>query len=169
MKKIIYILNGPNLNLLGEREPEIYGSLSLKEIQEYTEKRVHSFCKYVNIDWFQSNLEGEIVDRIQKASLESLDALIINPAAYSHTSVAILDALKLIEYKVIEVHLSNTYNRESFRHTRLTAKSSSAIIEGFGKEVYFLSIISQITDLRLTYKRAPLPKSIIDKTTEKHF
>ena len=133
-KRKFLVINGPNLNFLGKREPEIYGSLSLKEIQEYTEKRVHSFCKYVNIDWFQSNLEGEIVDRIQKASLESLDALIINPAAYSHTSVAILDALKLIEYKVIEVHLSNTYNRESFRHTRLTAKSSNAIIEGFGKE-----------------------------------
>tara|TARA_Y100001954_G_scaffold195145_1_gene210934 strand:- start:5103 stop:5558 length:456 start_codon:yes stop_codon:yes gene_type:complete len=145
-KRKFLVINGPNLNFLGKREPEIYGSLSLKEIQEYTEKRVHSFCKYVNIDWFQSNLEGEIVDRIQKASLESLDALIINPAAYSHTSVAILDALKLIEYKVIEVHLSNTYNRESFRHTRLTAKSSNAIIEGFGKEVYFLSIISQITE-----------------------
>tara|TARA_Y100001958_G_C21179243_1_gene509454 strand:+ start:288 stop:743 length:456 start_codon:yes stop_codon:yes gene_type:complete len=145
-KRKFLVINGPNLNFLGKREPEIYGSLSLKEIQEYTEKRVHSFCKYVNIDWFQSNLEGEIVDRIQKASLENLDALIINPAAYSHTSVAILDALKLIEYKVIEVHLSNTYNRESFRHTRLTAKSSNAIIEGFGKEVYFLSIISQITE-----------------------
>ena len=90
--------------------------------------------------FFQSNLEGEIVERIQKASQEALDGLVINPAAYSHTSVAILDALKLIEYKVVEVHLSNTYNRESFRHTRLTAKSSDAIIEGFGKEVYFLGI-----------------------------
>ncbi len=97
-KRKFLVINGPNLNFLGKREPEIYGSLSLKEIQEYTEKRVHSFCKYVNIDWFQSNLEGEIVDRIQKASLESLDALIINPAAYSHTSVAILDALKLIDH-----------------------------------------------------------------------
>ncbi|MEC7181155.1 MAG: type II 3-dehydroquinate dehydratase, partial [Bdellovibrionota bacterium] len=143
-KKKFLVINGPNLNFLGKREPEIYGSLSLDEIQEYTEKRVTSFYKYVNIEWFQSNLEGEIVNRIQKASQESLDALIINPAAYSHTSVAILDALKLIEYKVIEVHLSNTYNRETFRHTRLTAKSSDAIIEGFGKDVYFLSIISQI-------------------------
>ena len=145
-KKRFLVINGPNLNFLGKREPEIYGNLGLKEIQEYTEKKVSSFCKYVNIEWFQSNLEGEIVERIQKASQEALDGLIINPAAYSHTSVAILDALKLIEYKVIEVHLSNTYNRESFRHTRLTAKSSDAIIEGFGKEVYFLSIISQLTE-----------------------
>ena len=145
-KKKFLVINGPNLNFLGKREPEIYGNLSLEEIQEYTEKKVNSFCKYVNIEWFQSNLEGEIVERIQKASQEALDGLVINPAAYSHTSVAILDALKLIEYKVIEVHLSNTYNRESFRHTRLTAKSSDAIIEGFGKEVYFLSIISQITE-----------------------
>ena len=145
-KKKFLVINGPNLNFLGKREPEIYGNLSLKEIQEYTEKKVSSFCKYVNIEWFQSNLEGEIVERIQKASQEALDGLVINPAAYSHTSVAILDALKLIEYKVVEVHLSNTYNRESFRHTRLTAKSSDAIIEGFGKEVYFLSIISQITE-----------------------
>ena len=145
-KKKFLVINGPNLNFLGKREPEIYGSLSLDEIQKYTEKKVTFFYKYANIDWFQSNLEGEIVERIQKASQESLDALIINPAAYSHTSVAILDALKLIEYKVIEVHLSNTYNRETFRHTRLTAKSSDAIIEGFGKDVYFLSIISQIKE-----------------------
>ena len=145
-KKKFLVINGPNLNFLGKREPEIYGNLSLEEIQEYTEKKVSSFCKYVNIEWFQSNLEGEIVERIQKASQEALDGLVINPAAYSHTSIAILDALKLIEYKVIEVHLSNTYNRESFRHTRLTAKSSDAIIEGFGKEVYFLSIISQLTE-----------------------
>ena len=145
-KKKFLVINGPNLNFLGKREPEIYGNLSLEEIKKYTEKKVNSFCKYVNIEWFQSNLEGEIVNRIQKASQEALDGLVINPAAYSHTSVAILDALKLIEYKVVEVHLSNTYNRESFRHTRLTAKSSDAIIEGFGKEVYFLSIISQITE-----------------------
>ena len=145
-KKKFLVINGPNLNFLGKREPEIYGDLSLEEIQEYTEKKVSSFYKCVNIEWFQSNLEGEIVERIQKASQEGFDGLIINPAAYSHTSVAILDALKLIEYKVVEVHLSNTHNRETFRHTRLTAKSSDAIIEGFGKEVYFLSIISQITE-----------------------
>ncbi|MBG08538.1 MAG: 3-dehydroquinate dehydratase [Halobacteriovoraceae bacterium] len=145
-EKKFLVINGPNLNFLGKREPEIYGSSSLEEIQEYTEKKISSFCKYVNIEWFQSNLEGEIVERIQRASQESLNGLIINPAAYSHTSVAILDALKLIEYKVVEVHLSNTYNRESFRHTRLTAKSSDAIIEGFGKEVYFLGIISQLRE-----------------------
>ena len=140
------VINGPNLNFLGKRQPEIYGHLSLQEIQEYTEKRVQLLCKNVNIEWFQSNLEGEIVERVQKASQEGFSALIINPAAYSHTSVAILDALKLIEYKVIEVHLSNTYNRESFRHTRLTAKSSDAIIEGLGKEVYFLGIFSQLVE-----------------------
>jgi len=145
-KKDFLVINGPNLNFLGKRQPEIYGHLSLQEIQEYTEKKVQLLCKNVNIEWFQSNLEGEIVERVQKASQEGFSALIINPAAYSHTSVAILDALKLIEYKVIEVHLSNTYNRESFRHTRLTAKSSDAIIEGFGKEVYFLSILSQLTE-----------------------
>ena len=145
-KKKFLVINGPNLNFLGKREPEIYGSLSLDEIQKYTEKKVTFFYKCVNIEWFQSNLEGEIVERIQKASQEGFDGLIINPAAYSHTSVAILDALKLIEYKVVEVHLSNTYNRETFRHTRLTAKSSDAIIEGFGKDVYFLSIISQIKE-----------------------
>ena len=145
-KKNFLVINGPNLNFLGKREPEIYGDLSLEEIQEYTEKKINTFYKCVNIEWFQSNLEGEIVERIQIASQEDFDGLIINPAAYSHTSVARLDALKLIEYKVVEVHLSNTYNRETFRHTRLTAKSSDAIIEGFGKEVYFLSIISQLTE-----------------------
>ena len=138
------IINGPNLNLLGRREPDIYGYESLQDIEKWLNNRLGQNDD--SIEWFQSNLEGEIVERIQKASQEGFDGLIINPAAYSHTSVAILDALKLIEYKVIEVHLSNTYNRESFRHTRLTAKSSDAIIEGLGKEVYFLSIISQLTE-----------------------
>ena len=145
MKKFL-IINGPNLNFLGKRQPEIYGPMSLEEIREYTEKKIKKFSKSSEIDWFQSNLEGEIVERIQQASEQSYEALIINPAAYSHTSVAILDALKLIQYKVVEVHLSNTYNRESFRHTRLTAKSSDAIIEGLGKEVYFLGIFSQLVE-----------------------
>ena len=120
--------------------------MSLNQIKAYTENKIRKLTKIVEIDWFQSNIEGEIVERIQLSSEEDYQSLIINPAAYSHTSVAILDALKLVEYKVVEVHLSNTYNRESFRHTRLTAKSSDAIIEGLGKEVYFLGIISQLVE-----------------------
>ena len=120
--------------------------MSLNQIKAYTENKIRKLTKIVEIDWFQSNIEGEIVERIQLSSEEDYQSLIINPAAYSHTSVAILDALKLVEYKVVEVHLSNTYNRDSFRHTRLTAKSSDAIIEGLGKEVYFLGIISQLVE-----------------------
>jgi 3-dehydroquinate dehydratase-2 len=148
LKKIkkFLIINGPNLNCLGRRQPEIYGTFSLEDIKAYTTKKANLITKNVETDWFQSNIEGEIVERIQLASQEDYSTLIINPAAYSHTSVAILDALKLIQYNVVEVHLSNTYNRESFRQTRLTAKSSDAIIEGLGKEVYFLGIMSQLNE-----------------------
>jgi 3-dehydroquinate dehydratase-2 len=148
LKKIkkFLIINGPNLNCLGKRQPEIYGTFSLEDIKVYTTKKTNLITKNVETDWFQSNIEGEIVERIQLASQEGYSALIINPAAYSHTSVAILDALKLIQYNVVEVHLSNTHSRESFRQTRLTAKSSDAIIEGLGKEVYFLGIMSQLNE-----------------------
>ncbi len=137
--KNILIINGPNLNMLGKREPDIYGSLSLKEIQSWTESKTKDLAQ---ITWYQSNIEGEIVERIQKASEENFDALIINPGGFAHTSVAIHDALKILKIPVIEVHLSQVYQREEFRHTLLTAKAASAIMSGLGKQSYYIAIQS---------------------------
>lgn len=136
------IINGPNLNKLGTREPEIYGSLTLKEIQDFTNSSLKD--KNVNIEWFQSNIEGEIVTKIQEALEQDLKALIINPAAYSHTSVAIFDALCMVKCPVIEVHLSNTHRREDFRQTKLTAKASTIIMEGLGKLAYLTAVNTQL-------------------------
>jgi len=138
MKKIL-IINGPNLNFLGKREPEIYGSTTLEEIQ--SENNL-SFKSMASIEWYQSNIEGDIVTRIQNASLEDWEALIINPGGYAHTSVAIHDAMKILKIPVIEVHLSQIYKREDFRHTLLTAKAASAIMSGFGKQTYYMAIHS---------------------------
>lgn len=136
------IINGPNLNMLGTREPETYGSLTLEEIKEFTEKSL--IADQVLLEWYQSNIEGEIVSRIQDASKHSYKALIINPGAYSHTSVAIYDALQMIKYPIIEVHLSNTYRREEFRQAKLTAKASTIIMEGLGKIAYLTAVKTQL-------------------------
>lgn len=140
--KKFLIINGPNLNLLGTREPDIYGSLTLKEIINYTEQSLAN--KNCELVWFQSNIEGEIVTRIQESLKQDFSALVINPGAYSHTSVAILDALHMIKIPVIEVHLSNTHRREEFRQTKLTAKASTIIMEGLGKHAYLMAIQSQL-------------------------
>ncbi len=140
--KKFLIINGPNLNMLGTREPEIYGSLTLQEIMEYTEKELAN--KNCECAWFQSNIEGEIVTRIQQSIKQDFSALVINPGAYSHTSVAILDALHMVKIPVIEVHLSNTHRREEFRQTKLTAKASAIIMEGLGKHAYLMAIQSQL-------------------------
>ncbi|MDD4976029.1 MAG: 3-dehydroquinate dehydratase [Bacteriovorax sp.] len=139
--KKFLIINGPNLNMLGAREPEIYGSLSLLEIIKYTEKNLSAKCECV---WYQSNIEGDIVTRIQELTKQDFNALVINPGAYSHTSVAILDALHILKIPVIEVHLSNTHLREEFRQTKLTAKASTIIMEGLGKNAYLMAIESQL-------------------------
>ncbi len=138
MKKIL-IINGPNLNMLGVREPEIYGSDTLEDIRVWTDSKIKS---HAQTTWFQSNLEGEIVSRIQLAHTEPFDALVINPGGYAHTSVAIHDALKILKIPVIEVHLSQVYKREEFRHTLLTAKAASAIMSGLGKQSYYRAIQS---------------------------
>lgn len=144
VRKKFLVINGPNLNMLGLREPDIYGSDTLDDIQKYTHQKL---AKYeFDCDWFQSNIEGEIVERIQKAISEGIDALIINPAAYSHTSVAILDALKMLKVPIVEVHLTNTHRREEFRGTKLTAKASTIIMEGLGKKSYYFGLLSQILD-----------------------
>lgn len=140
--KKFLIINGPNLNMLGTREPEIYGTLTLNEIMEHTEKNLAN--KNCECAWFQSNIEGEIVNRIQESIKQDFSALVINPGAYSHTSVAILDALQILKIPVIEVHLSNTHRREEFRQTKMTAKASTIIMEGLGKNAYLMAIQSQL-------------------------
>ena len=147
MKKIL-IINGPNLNMLGKREPETYGSLSLEDVQKYTEEKIKKVSDSVTMDWYQSNSESQIIERIHHLTNEKYDALVINPAAYSHTSVAILDALLILQIPVIEVHLSNVYRRESFRReTMLTAKASSIIMSGFGKDAYYFGVLAIIEKL----------------------
>ena len=136
MKKII-IINGPNLNLLGNREKNIYGDISLQDI----EKKTKAKCKEMNMDLFfcQSNNEGELINFIQSAE-EKYDGLIINPAAFTHTSVALLDALRAISKPKIEIHLSNIYNREDFRKKSITSEGVNGLICGFGSLSYILAI-----------------------------
>ncbi len=140
MKKFL-IINGPNLNMLGKREPEVYGTESLDDIAKWTDEKLKGKA---TLEWFQSNIEGEIVSRIQQAHSEKYDALVINPGGFAHTSVAIHDALKILKIPVIEVHLSQVYCREEFRHTLLTAKAATAIMSGLGKQSYYVAISSQI-------------------------
>ncbi len=141
-KSKFLIINGPNLNMLGTREPEIYGSESLHDVQKWTEEKLKK--ESVEIEWYQSNIEGELVTKIQSAVNNNYEALVINPGAYSHTSIAIYDALKILTIPIIEVHLSNTHKRESFRSSKLTAKASTIIMEGLGLQAYYQAIYSQI-------------------------
>tara|TARA_A100001035_G_scaffold260445_1_gene238710 strand:+ start:264 stop:710 length:447 start_codon:yes stop_codon:yes gene_type:complete len=136
MKKII-ILNGPNLNLLGEREKNQYGSFTLGDI----EKKCIEFAENnnLNVSFFQSNIEGELVEKIQ-VSRKDKDGLIINAGGYTHTSVAIHDALKIIKIPIIELHISNIYNREDFRHKSLISKLANGVICGFGIEGYTMAL-----------------------------
>ena len=136
------IINGPNLNMLGTREPEVYGVLTLQEIIDFTEKNLNK--DNVSLEWYQSNIEGEIVTKIQEATTKNYKALIINPGAYAHTSVAIYDALQMIKCPVIEVHISNTHRREDFRQVKLTAKASTIIMEGLGKIAYLTAVKTQL-------------------------
>lgn len=133
----ILVINGPNMNLLGEREPDIYGKDSLSDINEllaeYAKKRGH------DVGFFQSNHEGAIVDEIGRAR-SKYDALIINPAAYTHTSVAIADAIRASGLPAVEVHISNIFSREQFRSSSLTAPACRAVISGFGSHGYVLAL-----------------------------
>jgi len=136
MKKIL-IINGPNLNLLGTREPEIYGKFTLPDI----ENKLKDFAKKINveIECFQSNHEGEIVDKIGGAK-NNFAGIIINPAAYTHTSVAIRDAISSVRMPVIEVHISNIYSREQFRHNSFIAPVAVGQISGLGIKGYLLAL-----------------------------
>ena len=137
MKYKIIIINGPNLNLLGEREKEKYGSVTLKQI----EKDCKDFAKKkdIQIIFKQSNIEGKIVDYIQE-SRKKYDGLIINAAGYTHTSVAIRDALMILTIPIVELHITNIYNREEFRHKSLISKAVKSIICGFGIKGYVLAL-----------------------------
>ncbi len=136
MKKII-ILNGPNLNLLGEREKSQYGSSTLKDIEETCNEYANK--NNLTLSFFQSNIEGELVEEIQN-SRNRLDGLIINAGGYTHTSVAIHDALKILKIPIIELHISNIYNREDFRHKSLISNVAKGIICGFGENGYIMAL-----------------------------
>jgi 3-dehydroquinate dehydratase-2 len=136
MKKIL-IINGPNLNLLGTREPEIYGKTTLKDIETQLRNRAEKLN--IEIECFQSNHEGEIVDKIHSAK-NNFEAIIINPAAYTHTSVAIRDAFASVDIPTIEVHISNVYSREEFRHNSLIAPVVIGQIAGLGIQGYLLAL-----------------------------
>ena len=136
MDKII-ILNGPNLNLLGEREKNQYGSFTLKDIEK--KSKYFSSKNDIELSLFQSNLEGELVEEIQN-SRNKQHGLIINAGGYTHTSVAIHDALKILKIPIIELHISNIYNREDFRHKSLISKLAKGIICGFGIDGYIMAL-----------------------------
>ena len=138
MKKLM-IINGPNLNLLGKREPEIYGS----ETFEVYLNTLKSKFSTVSIDYFQSNIEGELIDKIQEVGF-SYDGIILNAAAYTHTSIGIGDAIKAITTPVVEVHISNTFSREDFRHQSYISPNARGVILGFGLQSYDLAIESFI-------------------------
>jgi 3-dehydroquinate dehydratase-2 len=134
----ILIINGPNLNMLGTREPEIYGSLTLLDIENSCRDRAKSTG--AEIDFFQSNHEGEMVSEIQQAANNDCTGIIINAGAYTHTSVAIHDALKMTGLPIIEVHLSNIYKREEFRHKSYISPLAKGVICGLGVQGYLAAI-----------------------------
>ena len=137
MGKRIYLLNGPNLNLLGQRQPEIYGRDTFDDIAE-TCKKV-AVAQGMTLKAFQSNSEGQLIDWVHEAR-QNADAIIINPGAYSHTSIALLDALNTFEGKVIEVHISNIHKREKFRHHSYISLRADGIIVGVGTQGYMLAV-----------------------------
>ncbi|MEY8868449.1 type II 3-dehydroquinate dehydratase [Meridianimaribacter flavus] len=137
MKKLI-IINGPNLNLLGKRETNIYGSLTFNEFFDTIQEKY----KNVSIEYFQSNIEGEIINRLHEAGYGAYDGIVLNAAAYTHTSVGIGDAVKAIETPVVEVHISNTFDREEFRHVSYVSPNAKGVIVGFGLQSYELGIQS---------------------------
>ena len=137
MAKRVLVLNGPNLNMLGTREPEIYGAVTLRDIEKLCRQTGEELG--YSVDFRQSNHEGELVTWIQDAR-KTADAIIINPAAYSHTSVAILDALKSFGMPIVEVHLSNIHQREPFRHHSYVSSVAAGVICGFGATGYSLAL-----------------------------
>ncbi len=135
MKRIL-IMNGPNLNLLGKRETEIYGALDFKTYLEQLRER------YPNerIDFFQSNMEGALIDKLHEAGFGKCDGIILNAGAYTHTSIAIYDAIKAITTPVVEVHISNVFGREEFRHKSMISGACCGVVTGFGLDSYRVAL-----------------------------
>ncbi|NJB70474.1 3-dehydroquinate dehydratase-2 [Saonia flava] len=133
----LIIINGPNLNLLGKREPEVYGNTTFEEYFKTLQSRFPD----AELEYYQSNIEGELIDKLHQVGF-SYDGVILNAGAYTHTSIGIGDAIKGIETPVIEVHISNTYNREDFRHVSYISPSAKGVILGFGLQSYDLAIQS---------------------------
>ena len=131
------IINGPNLNILGMREPDIYGNMSFTDFLEELKRKYPK----VSIEHFQSNIEGELIDKLQEVGF-SFDGIILNAAAYTHTSVGIGDTVKAIKTPVVEVHISNTFNREDFRHKSYISRNAKGVILGFGLQSYELAVQS---------------------------
>lgn len=138
MPQTIFVLNGPNLNMLGVREPEKYGRATLADVEKLCRATAARFG--LDVEFRQSNIEGELVTWIQEARIKKASGIVINPAAYTHTSVAILDALTLSELPVIEIHITNVHQRESFRHHSYVSKVAKAVLAGFGVDGYALAI-----------------------------
>jgi len=136
VKKLI-IINGPNLNLLGKREPEIYGSAAFEDYFEILQKQFLT----LNLSYFQSNVEGELINKLQEVGFD-FDGIILNAGAYTHTSIGIGDAIKAINTPVVEVHISNTFGREAFRHQSYVSPNAKGVILGFGMQSYQLAIQS---------------------------
>ena len=133
----IQIINGPNLNLLGVREPDVYGSTSFNDFLP----RLRACFPDVQIDYFQSNIEGELIDKLQAVGFQC-DGIVLNAAAYTHTSIALADCIRAISAPVVEVHNSNVHHREDFRHQSMIAAASRGVICGFGLDGYRLAIES---------------------------
>ena len=137
MSKPIYVLNGPNLNLLGTREPHIYGHATLKDVEKLCESR--AAASGVKVVFRQTNHEGELIEWVQEAK-DAASALVLNPAGYGHTSVALHDALKALSIPVVECHLSNPAAREAFRHHSYVSSAAAGVIAGFGPASYELAV-----------------------------
>ena len=133
----LIIINGPNLNLLGKREPEVYGNVSFDSYLNTLQSKYPT----IQLDYYQSNIEGELIDKIQEVGF-SYDGIILNAAAYTHTSIGIGDAVKAITTPVIEVHISNTFSRETFRHQSFVSPNAKGVVIGFGLKSYELAIAS---------------------------
>jgi 3-dehydroquinate dehydratase-2 len=157
MPKPVYVLNGPNLNLLGTREPHIYGATTLEQIRQRCEARLAAAgCGLV---FRQSNHEGELIDWVQEAR-EAASALILNPAAYGHTSIALYDALKTLAIPVIECHLSNPAAREDFRRHSYVSLAAKGLVSGFGPASYDLAVDAALGLIRADTPAAPAPAQV---------
>ena len=141
----ILVLNGPNLNLLGTREPEIYGKTTLQDINSSLVEYAKTLSKEIMLEFFQSNTEGEIIDKIQQTDA---DGLIINPAAYTHTSIAISDAIKATKIKAVEVHLSNVSNREDYRKISYVSNACIGTVAGFRQNSYKMALFGLFNELK---------------------